>query len=252
MVYDGIENDTVTLPQVGQVVASGAVDATVPARDFTELAIRGTEKIGPGAYLLGLESTVAGHNETRWSHLFVQPADTVDPERARRFGINGADTSPWMAENMRRCGFGWMRFENAKWMMYMPKRDHVAFDGTAAPWNLKFDDIFGNYQRVGLHVLPYVFQPPEWALDVPANITKNRAGYPPKDPADYGDAIFQLVARFGRAKVDPSLLKSDDKKSGMGMIDAVELWNEPNLNDPGWLAPGRSLASCQRLRPRRH
>ena len=63
---------------------------------------------------------------------------------------------------------------------------------------------------------------------------KNRAGYPPKDPADYGDAIFQLVARFGRAKVDASLLKSGDKKSSMGLIDAVKLWNERNLNDPGW------------------
>ena len=119
-------------------------------------------------------------------------------------------------------------------MMFMPTRDRVAFDGSVAPWNLKYDQIFANYQRAGMQVLPYVFQPPEWALDVPKEITKNRAGYPPKDPADYGDAIFQLVARFGRNKVEPSLLKSDDKKSGLGMIDAVELWNEPNLNDPGW------------------
>ena len=43
-----------------------------------------------------------------------------------------------------------------------------------------------------------------------------------------------MVARYGRTKVDPSLLKTADKKSGLGMIDAVELWNEPNLSDPGW------------------
>jgi len=233
-VYDGIANDVLSVPQVGPIVSSGSVKAALPARDFAELAVRGTENIGPGAYLLGLETTVSGRKEVRWSHVLVAPTDTVDPDRARRFGFNGSDTSPWMAENMRRCGFGWVRFENAKWMMYMPSRDHVAFDGSVAPWNLKYDDIFSNYQNAHLHVLPYVFQPPEWATSAPANVTQNRAGYPPKDTADYSDAIFQLVARYGRTKVDAALLKSNDKKSGLGMIDAVELWNEPNLNAPSW------------------
>ena len=232
MVYDGIDNDRVAVPQVGPVVATGSADASVPAHDFAEVVARVETNPGPGAYLLGQEWSIDGRTETRWSHLFVLPTGSVAPEAARRFGINAARTAH--AESMRRCGFGWVRYENAKWQMYMPRRDHAAFDGTVAPWHLNYDQIFGNYQRLGMRVLPYVFQPPEWATGAPADVRNNRAGYPPKDPADYGDAVFQLVARFGRAKVDPSLLKTADKQSGLGLIDAVELWNEPNLNDPGW------------------
>ena len=39
---------------------------------------------------------------------------------------------------------------------------------------------------------------------------------------------------MGSAHVDPSRLRTADKKSGLKLIDAVELWNEPNWNDPGW------------------
>jgi hypothetical protein len=165
--------------------------------------------------------------------MLVLPTDEVNPDRARRFGINSSDPSRWMAENMRRAGFGYVRFENAKWMMYMPSPDGVAFDGSVGPWHVNHDAILSGYQSVGMHVLPYVFQVPTWAQNAPEG-AKNPYNYPPKNNADYGEAIFQIVARYGNNKVDPSLLKSDDKKTGLGWINAVELWNEPNLNDPGW------------------
>ncbi|HEV7298381.1 MAG TPA: discoidin domain-containing protein [Tepidisphaeraceae bacterium] len=234
MVYDGVANDDVSLPTVGEVIAKGTANASVPPRDFAELKVTGTEPLGPGAYLLGMNITIGDRAETRWQHLYVLPSDTVEADRARRFGINGSSPDAWMAENMRRCGFGWMRFENAKWMMYMPTPDRVAFDGSVQPWQVNHDQIFKTYNAVGLNVLPYVFQVPQWAEGAPANITRNRENYPPKDNADYGEAIFQIVARYGNAKVPAEQLKSDDKQSGLGLIDAVELWNEPNLNDPGW------------------
>ncbi len=232
MVYDGIENDELSVPRVGEVVASGEAEASVPAGGFSELSLRG-EALRPGAYLLGLDIAIGDRHQTQWSNLFVLPDDTVNADRARRFGINGSAADAWMAENMRRCGFGWMRFENAKWMMYMPEPDRVAFDGTVAPWHVNHDLIFSQYHQNDLHVLPYVFQVPQWAQSVEGNV-KNPYNYPPKNNADYGEAIFQIVARYGQARVDPALLKSADKKTGLGWINAIELWNEPNLSDPGW------------------
>ncbi len=87
-----------------------------------------------------------------------------------------------------------------------------------------------------MKVLPYVFQTPEWANSAGPEITVNRAGYPPKKPIDYDDAVFQMVARFGSKSHPPEVLKTNDKRSGMKLIDAIELWNEPNLVGPSWAA----------------
>lgn len=231
-VYDGAANDTLAIPTVGAVVASGTTQAEIPASGSAQLAITGSEALGPGAYLLGVDMHAGGRHEVRWSHVFVTPADAVPADRARRFGINGAE-GKW-APSMRRCGFGWMRFENAKWMMYMPKADRVAFDGSVAPWHVDLDGIFGAYKTNDIRVLPYVFQTPEWATTAPAQVKNNRAAFPPKDHASYGEAIFQLVARYGSKQVEAARLLTADKKSGLGLMGAVELWNEPNLNDPGW------------------
>ena len=125
-----------------------------------------------------MELTSGGRPEQRVSNILVRPTDVVAAEKSRRFGINGSSPKASMAEDMRRCGFGWMRFENGKWMMYMPSREVAAFDGTTAPWNVNMDEIFGKYQQVGLHVLPYVFQVPDWASSAPAEVKKNRAGLP--------------------------------------------------------------------------
>jgi hypothetical protein len=260
-VYDGIANDAIAIPKVGDEVATGTSSASVPARDFAGLPLSGTTALATGAYLLGIDLRVGGRREVRWSHLFVAPSDTVPAERSRRFGVNAAQ--PELAASMRRCGFGWVRFENAKWNMYMPRPDHAAFDGSVGPWHVNLDGIFGAYRTQDLNVLPYVFQTPEYANSAPAEVKQNRAGWPPKEPSDYGEAVFQLVARFGSRTVDAGLLKSPDKKSGLKLMQAVELWNEPNLSAASWglrraarrhrrLAPCRSHAAGERGRLGRH
>lgn len=231
-VYDGVANDSLAIPSVGTEIARGTASATIPARDFAGLPLVGTTTLATGAYLLGLDVTTGGKREVRWSHLFVLPSDSVPAERARRFGINAAQGE--LAANMRRCGFGWARFENAKWMMYMPRADHAAMDGSVGPWHVNLDSIFDTYRTNDISVLPYVFQTPDYANSAPADVKQNRAGWPPKDPKDYGEAVFQLVARFGSRTVDASQLKTPDKKSGLKLMHAVELWNEPNLTAASW------------------
>ncbi len=231
-VYDGSGNDQMAIPTLGPVLARGSAKAAIPARDFAAITLQGGEALTPGAYLLGLDLTIGTRHEVRWSHLFVAPTDEVPAERARRFGINAAQ--PELAASMRRCGFGWVRFENAKWMMFMPSAGHAAFDGSVAPWHVNQDGIYATYRQNELKVLPYVFQPPEWATAAPAEVKQNRSGYPPKKPSDYGEAVFQLVARFGSRQVAAAQLLTADKKSGLGLLHAVELWNEPNLNAASW------------------
>ena len=231
-VFDGAANDQMTIPQVGQTVLTGDASVVVPARGQAELALRGTTALGTGAYLIGMEVDAGGRHELRLANRFVRPSDQVDTAKTRRFGMNSSEIN--LAAELRRCGFGWIRFENAKWQMFCPDRATMAFDGSVAPWHVNLDQIFGAYQKLGMQVLPYVFQTPDWASSAPEKITRNRAGWPPTENADYEDAIYQLVARFGRAKVAADTLKTTDKKSGLGLIDAVELWNEPNLEGPDW------------------
>lgn len=232
MAFDGASNDVLAVPKTGDLIETGTVAAKVPAHDYVEIPLAGKITLAPGGYLLGTEIARGGRTEVRWSQYFVRPSDDVDTRLTQRFGINASQVS--LAGELRRCGFGWVRFENAKWMMFCTARDHYAFDGSVAPWGVDHDGIFAAYQALGMKVLPYVFQPPEWATSAPADIKKNRHGYPPSNPADYGDAIFQIVARDGSAKVEAEKLKTADRKSAMKTIDAIELWNEPNLNSPGW------------------
>ncbi len=231
-VYDGIANDQLTIPEVGRTVLTGDSTVVVPAHGLAGLTLRGSTPLDTGAYLIGLEVDAGGRRELHLANRFVRPAGQVDTARTQRFGMNSSEID--LAAELRRCGFGWIRFENAKWQMFCPQRGTMAFDGSVAPWHVDLDHVFGTYQQLGMKVLPYVFQTPDWASSAPAAITKNRAGYPPKDNADYGEAIFQLVARFGRTKVAAEKLQTTDKKSGLGLIDAVELWNEPNLVGPDW------------------
>jgi len=232
IVYDGIENDDVQFPDPGPEVISGLITREVAAADFAWVELPRPEGLTPGSYLLTWTQTVAGRSERGWRPILVRPDVAVDPERTRRFGVNASN--PALADLMSECGFGWVRFENGKWQMFCDAPDHYAFDGSIAPWHVNQDQIYEGYGKRGMQVLPYVFQTPEWATRAGPDIRQNRAGYPPRDPRDYGEAIFQMVARYGRRQVPEEQLKTGDRLSGLNRIQAVELWNEPNLVGPAW------------------
>jgi len=221
-----------SIPELGVILAGGTATAKIQARESSRLTLDVGRPLPTGCYLLGIDVRCEGQRTVGHAHLFVLPVDTAPVEKARRFGVNGAEADH--AASMRRCGFGWVRFENAKWMMYMPRPDLAAFDGSVGPWHVDIDGIFRHYGDSGLWVAPYVFQPPEWATSAPPEVKQNRHGYPPRSPAEYGAAVFQLVARYGSQAVDPALLCTADRRSGLGLVKAIELWNEPNLSAPGW------------------
>lgn len=103
-----------------------------------------------------------------------------------------------------------------------------------------FDDWFGTWHRAGLKVNLSLFQSAAYCSSHQAN--GNEGGefqkYPPcgttpgfkaGDYREFAGWVYQLVARYGRQAVDRSTLLTGDKQSGLGYVDAVEIWNEPNL-----------------------
>jgi polysaccharide biosynthesis protein PslG len=63
----------------------------------------------------------------------------------------------------------------------------------------------------GVKIMARVDHSPDWARAVPAE------NGPPDNISDYTDIVTRLVARYGTG-------------SPIGRIDAVEIWNEPNLD----------------------
>jgi hypothetical protein len=232
MVFDGIENDDVTFPVAEKALASGSTSSRIAAKDMAMITLTCAEPLKPGSYLLSWIESSGNTRHKWWQQILVKPADSVDLAKTKRFGINGAN--PHYADSMAECGFGWVRFENGKWQMYCDAPDHFAFDGSIPPWHVDQDSIYQGYQQRGMSVLPYVFQTPEWATSAAPDIKQNRAGYPPKRNEDYGEAVFQMVARYGKRKVASEQLRTSDKKTGLDRIQAIELWNEPNLIGPAW------------------
>jgi hypothetical protein len=69
----------------------------------------------------------------------------------------------------------------------------------------------------------------------------------PTDLDRYGEFVFQAVARYGSKKHPADALRTPDKLSGLNYIDTYELWNEPNLDDPGWGSWKGPLSDYYRL-----
>jgi hypothetical protein len=231
-VYDGVADETPVIPTVGKEISAEPLQARVPPKDFKLFAFKKTPPLGPDAYLFGISVEAGGLREIAIADYFVMPAADIKLRPESRFGINvgSASNIPLLA----RAGFGWVRFENMKWRFYNPAPDDFRFDGSVEPWLVPFDEYYKAFQEAGMSILPYIFQTPDWAGTAPAGTEKNVGGYPPKDPADYGKAIFQAVARYGSAKVADDRLLTTDRLSGLNRIHTYELWNEQNLSNPGY------------------
>jgi hypothetical protein len=144
-----------------------------------------------------------------------------------------------------------------RWYTYMDwvtqERGVYKFDptlcggGPKPGWaGFSFDDWFGKWKRAGLKVNLSLESPPEYCSSNKSNGNTGGSStkYPPcgttkgLDPADYRDyseCMYQFVARYGSRSVSPGLLAGDGK-SGLGFVDAMEVWNEPNLTQEwaGW------------------
>jgi hypothetical protein len=231
-VYDGADDETITIPETGKVVDTQTIKATIPPQQFAVVEGTASPALESNAYLFAVSRKQGELTQITLQDYFVMPSGEVTIRPESRFGIN-VSVVKYIPE-LTRAGFGWVRFENMKWEFYNPAPGDFRFDGTVAPWNVPMDDYFKTFHAAGMSILPYIFQTPKWASTKP-DIENNRyRAYPPKDNADYGKAIFEAVARYGDREVSASQLESKDKKTGLNLIQTYELWNEPNLNAESW------------------
>jgi hypothetical protein len=233
-VYDGLADEAMTLPAVGPVVGEVSVSVQVPPRSPAVVPLCPVQSLPTGGYFVGVRTRIGDETKIAYEHCsaFAAP-EPHTPAFASRFGVNSGDMT--LAPAMRGVGMGWVRFENMKWPMCSPEPGVYRFDGTVQPWVVNHDLIFKTYRDNGLDILPYLFQVPAALGTAPPEVQGGRRQcYPPKDLSLYGEFVFQTVARYG-AKTHPAeALLSPDKVSGLGYWKVVELWNEPNLNDPRW------------------
>ena len=99
--------------------------------------------------------------------------------------------------------------------------------GQYSQWFIdKTDSVIADARARGLNVIANFWSTPCWASTAPAELQQDCAGtwwdrgvdrYAPRDAADYADAIEFVARRWG------------------SQLAALEIWNEPNLPDQGFL-----------------
>lgn len=232
-VYTGVDSVHWALPRVGEEIERGtATVEAAPSRGAT-VSLTFARPLSPGLYLLSALFEGGGRHELTYRHVLVPPPPMPKRTPASRFGINAA-RGEW-APVLGRLGVGWVRFENLKWPFVTPRPGAYAFDGTVKPWGVNVDEILAGYEKQGISVLPFLFMLTPEASSAPAGVKEERkAFYPPKDPALFAEFCFQVAARYGARRHPDDLLKTADRKSGLGLLHTYEIWNEPNLTDPGW------------------
>ncbi|MAX25721.1 MAG: hypothetical protein CMJ19_14580 [Phycisphaeraceae bacterium] len=230
--FNGTEDESWQFPNVGNEVASGQFSESVAAHSFAALSCDAKKTLKPGSYQFFAGLTLDGKTSMTQQQFFVMPHRIADDQLEDRLGINTANIA--YLELNRRMGVKWVRFENLKWRLMSKAPKQVVFDGLD-PWNVNHDEYFSTSKSLGLNGLGYLFMSPRYTSSCPPELNfKHDAAYPPKAPEDYYFYVNQVVSRYGKQTHSPSGLVSEDKKSGLDLVQAYEIWNEPNLNAPDW------------------
>jgi hypothetical protein len=119
------------------------------------------------------------------------------------FLMGKPDTTPRDLGLVSGAGFGWIKL-TVPWRSIEP-----SCKGCYA-WE-DLDRVVAAATASGVKIMARVDHPPEWARAIPAE------NGPPDNVSDYTDIVTRLVARYGTG-------------SAIGRVQAVEIWNEPNLD----------------------
>ncbi len=223
-IYGGIDERTFEFPQVGSTIASGTLGADaapIAAGESATFSIQDAKPLEAGSYLVSVR--VKAGDVTQLFHRHVYVAQEPITPSMPRFGVNVSD--PANAEALRLAGAKKARFE-LRWPNVSNAADVYKFDGNAG------DAIFQAYSAAGMGVVPVLLRTPEYLQSDEARTKKDAASlYPPTDPNRFGEFVFQTVARYGKRQHPADALLTADKRSGLGLLEEVELWNEPNTDN---------------------
>ncbi|WOO40292.1 hypothetical protein [Rubellicoccus peritrichatus] len=242
MIFDGSEEEDKGIPSIGTIVDEGEIELMIPARsyssDFIELP-----SVDGGAFLFGVDVQAGDFRQYVKRNIFTKLSQDMNLiHSGGRIGLN--TSRPQLASKIAEVGASWVRFENGKWPFVSSEPHKYHYNPGVAPWNVNFDDVFAEYTKLGINTLTYMFLIPEWASEPGPDVPKRvKLSQPPKNLADYGEFTFQTAARYGSKQHPPEVLKTNDKVSGLNLVKAYNMYNEPNLNAyygaprGGWAAP---------------
>lgn len=149
----------------------------------------------------------------------------------------GANSFHWVPVNT--IGeIPWVR-EYQYWSWMEAAEGINTFEPAGADAN--YDAHYDLLKQNGIKPIACINTTPTWLNDYPAGTSWN-FDHKPKpfgsdgtDPNSYkaiARFVFQLAARYGRAEVSHSLLTIDTstntKKSGLNLLEYIEIWNEPD------------------------
>ena len=143
-------------------------------------------------------------------------------------------------EDLSKC-VKWIR-EYHNWSHYETANDYFKWDdftkepgGMDWPYHTKFME---KCNQLGVNVLIDVLGIPKWIGEEKHIPNSSGDGSKAEDYMEKLEFIGQLVARYGSKKIDPSLLKTADKISGLNYITYFEDDNEPDYWwwEPRWSA----------------
>jgi len=146
------------------------------------------------------------------------------------FGVNmfGGVDDP---ADIRKTG-NWVR-DYSQWNWLEPEKDSFLF--TRARNKVNYDAYYKRLDSLGIHSLFVVQQTPPW-ISAGKN-TAHPENFAPSGTAnglhatDYREAArfyYQLAARYGSRKLGAAHLRTADKRSGLALMDAIEVYNEPD------------------------
>lgn len=150
------------------------------------------------------------------------------------FGVNAVmgDNPPDMAPFAT-----WVR-DYTTWEWFEPANNQLTFTNVMGLYN--FDNYYGLCDEVGVKVLQCVQRSPRWISSNPDH--QDYFGFAPSgdapglSPEDYREAAefyFQLAARYGSVAHPSESLLTADKKTGLGVVAAIEVMNEAD-GDASW------------------
>ena len=125
------------------------------------------------------------------------------------WNIMSATQRGQVLDDLARSGVGWVTLDLG-WRSLQPTSRGSYSMGDVAEWDRQVTEV----RSRGLKVLALFQGAPKWASG-----TSSKNGRP-KDPKAYADAAAWLAKRYNGSTVSPTL-----------RIDAIQLWNEPNLPD---------------------
>lgn len=146
------------------------------------------------------------------------------------FGVNAGNCAASPADISHIAS--WIR-DYSQWKWLEPAKDSFTF--TNALGKMDYDAYYRQLDSLHIHSLFCVQQTPQW-ISAGRN-EKDPNSYAPSGdssglkPEHYKEAAsfyYQLAARYGKRRVPAGTVLTSDKLTGLGLMDALEVYNEPD------------------------